>query len=235
MKIHLTCFSDPRMTISQQRLIASAKQFGVDECHVWRETDLPKWFNDYFADVLREEKGYGLYCWKPTIVFETQLNLKDGDILIYADAGQEFIAPVQHVINEMKEDIFLFTNCWPHQDWCKMDLMQEVNGGATGAAPQVQASLMFFRVSNHSRQLLEEWAMRTLKISNIDNSPSKLPNVPTFAETRWDQSIISSIAIRDKIKMNWFPSTTFMNKRNEFDNKYPAIVEHHRKRDSEWA
>jgi hypothetical protein len=52
--------------------------------------------------------------------------LVDGDILIYADAGVEFINNVSHIIDRMDQDIFLFGNNWEHAHWCKRDIIDEV-------------------------------------------------------------------------------------------------------------
>lgn len=232
---HLVCFSDSRMTISQNALVESAQKYGIG-CHIWRESDLPAWWFALYGKFTDQdiEKGYYCYAWKPFIVYETMKKLAKGDILIYADAGQQFVENPQHVIDEMTEDIFLFSNGWKNEDWSKMDVMLKINGGPTGPAEQVQASLMFFRVGDAALNFVEEWFILASVAHYIDNSPSHIPNVATFAETRWDQSIIGSMAIRDKLKLHWFPSTFYMNKRHEFPNLYPAITLHLRKRNNEW-
>ena len=180
----------------------------------------------------------------------------EGDVLIYADSGQTIISPVQSVIHHMTEDVMLFSNGWKHVEWCKADVYNGILGwfdreeygdpyiaDKMHTYKQTQASLIFFRVTEESRRFVKEWMLWCLMPGFCDNSPSKLPNVPTFQETRWDQSILCCIQIKYGYKLHWFPTLTAMHLKADFPNdNYPAIVDHHRKRntgatggaDSEW-
>lgn len=65
----------------------------------------------------------------------------------------------------------------------------------------------------------------------IDDSPSKSPNYPTFADHRHDQAILSCVAYKYFIKGRWFPTTTNMHQQQPGDS-YPAVILHHRRRDT---
>lgn len=255
-KVHLVCFADKRMSISQSKLIESARKFGVDEVHAYNDKDLPDWWMRLQADVMKHERGCGYYAWKPWIVADTIHKLEEKDILIYCDAGNELISSVNPIIQAMQasgEDIMLFSNGWPHVDWCKGDTLKYILGWDYNAGPishaddpketqaywhsfkQVQASTMFFRVSKRSKDFVKEWLALSLVPGLVDNEPSKAPNCPTFAEHRWDQSIIGSLAIRDTIPLRWFPTTTAAHIRKEHPgDNYPTLLWHHRRRNEEW-
>ena len=59
----------------------------------------------------------------------------------------------------MCQDIFLFGNGCEHAHWCKRDVIEAITPGADWAqfGEQVQASVIFFRVTEYSRQLAKEW------------------------------------------------------------------------------
>lgn len=230
--IKLATFTDERMTISASKLVESAMQHGVDSYSLWTDRDLPGWFKNHHKELLQQERGYGFYCWKPLIVSQEVNQLQDGDIFIWADAGQTLVHSVHHIINTMDSDIFLFSNGWPALDWTKMDCWKTIIGNYVTRDPQVQASLMFFRVSDASRKFVREWLGWSLIPGIINNEPSTEPNYPTFQEHRWDQSIIGCMAIRDRLTLHWFPTTTNYHQTDSKD-KYPAISHHHRLRNHE--
>lgn len=242
--IRLITYADERMNISAANLTSSALVFGCDEAREWFPGCLSDDFQLMAEPTIRESKGAGLYIWKPYIVWSEILHVKDGDILIYADAGQTIISNVQPVIDAMDQDIMMFSNGWNHMDWCKADVAEAIIGSKREfPVKQAQASLIFFRVSPESRKFVKEWMLWCLMPGFCDNSPSRLPNVPTFQETRWDQSILTCLQIKYGYQLHWFPSSTnWHNKSAHPQDNYPAIVDHHRKRnpgatggtDSEW-
>lgn len=257
--IHLVSFADHRMTISAANLQQSATRYGVDKVRVYSPADFTPQFKSMAAECLKVSKGAGLYVWKPWVVWDYIQSLPDGAIVIYADAGQTFVDNVNTVIREMKEDIMFFSNGWLQVDWCKMSVMETIipasqygmgDGFSSGwlrdsAATrhkQVQASLVFFRLTPDVRNLITEWMLWALMPGFCDNSPSTIPNYPTFKETRWDQSILCCLQIKHGYKLHWFPTTTAYHIKEFYPgDTYPAIVEHHRKRntgmsdgDSEW-
>jgi hypothetical protein len=131
-------------------------------------------------------RGIGFWTWKPYLIEREMRKLQDGDILIYSDAGVEFINNVNYIIDRMDQDIFLFGNNWEHAHWCKRDVVEEIwpltgdqwqsrittmetdnrnNGFSRQIAiaafdrfgKQCQASVIFFRVSDYSRKFVAEW------------------------------------------------------------------------------
>jgi len=234
--VKLITLSDERMTISAANCIASAIMNGVDDVTIFAPEEFPDWFKNHHKELLKSERGYGFWCWKPYLVSMTINKMKDGDILIWADAGQTFVNDVNHVIKEMKEDVFLFSNGWPHFDWCKADCIDcIIPFPQEKDYKQTQASLIFFRVSEESRNFCKEWFAYSLIPGIIDNEPSKIDNVETFKEHRHDQAILCCLQIKHGYNLHWFPTTTAGHIHEDYPDRYPAIVDHHRKRNSEWA
>jgi hypothetical protein len=185
------------------------------------------------------------------------------EYLIYADAGIEFIASVNEIINRMDHEIWLFGNNWEHAHWCKRDTIEAiwptfaddlhrepweyVADSATWSrfGKQCQASVIFFRVSDYTCAFVAEWLDWCLFEGGrlIDDSPSRAPNHPEFREHRHDQAILTTLAYREGIPLHYWPAVYNRGGSPEFvyeklaeygGDDYPVLFSHHRKRNHEW-
>lgn len=269
---HLVTFSDSQMSRAADLCIGSGQRNGCDTLSRFEHSPFTgsKIYEEN-EGVFLQSRGLGYWAWKPVIIDWTLSNykeeyivyphgVKNGDIVIYADAGIEFIDNVSHIIDLMDQDIFLFGNNYEHAHWCKRDVIEKVwpywrdphNGkfhrtSWTEFGKQVQASVIFFRVSDYTRAFVKEWLDWCLFEGGrlIDDSPSRLPNHPEFQEHRHDQSIITTMAYRDGLKLHWWGARYNMDhpgggfvypKAPEFaGDTYEPFVHHHRRRNQEWS
>lgn len=237
--IHLVTYADERMTKAKKQCIKSALANGINSFNDWCKERLTD--TDFYRqnkETLDQERGAGYWLWKPYICYDAILRLNDGDTLIYADAGVEFIAPVFNIINRMEEDIFFFTNGHKHKEWCKTDVTSLINGWKPFSQQdqehkQVQASVIFFKVNQITRDFIKEWLLWCQMPGLIDDSPSKEPNCKTFSEHRHDQAILTSLQIKYGYKLHWWPTQYSEHIRVEGDT-YPVLFNHHRKRNEDY-
>jgi hypothetical protein len=265
--IHVVTYSADNMSISRGLCSKSSLENGADRTYPYHaNNDIGVSFKNFNSYILSARRGFGYWLQKPYFINMVMGYLSEGDYLIYVDAGSKIIRPFQLVIDCMKEDIFLCNNGFRHVEWCKMDVCNKIlrwnaswnfEGGDVhgkahvaggiidiGSYTQCQASFMIFKVNQHTRDFVKEWLLWCQMPGMIDDSPSKIANYPTFREHRYDQAILTCMAIRDHIPLHWFPSTMNMHR---LDMKipgddYPAILEHHRRRnprsgtdDIEWT
>src|SRR5688572_1052053 len=96
MKTWLTSYGDARFRASLERLMASARGHGIDECRSWSRDALERTslYRTHRA-TLDEWPGGGFWLWKPFIVKETLREMAPGDILVYSDAGIEITKSLQ--------------------------------------------------------------------------------------------------------------------------------------------
>lgn len=254
--IHLITFASDDMSQSARLCLRSGLDHGVNSTRL------------YVPSEKSNERGYGFWKWKPEIIQAAMKRMVDGDILIYSDAGAEFINNVRYIIDRMDQDIFLFGNNWEHAHWCKRDIIDEVLPFTDSVADaisrtlyiqrrevsddllswqrfgkQVQASVIFFRVSDYTRKFVKEWLDWCLFEGGrlIDDSPSRTPNHPEFRENRHDQAILTTMAYREGIKLHWWPAIyndgafTYEKIAEYASDDYPAIFHHHRRRNHEWS
>lgn len=237
--IKITTFTDSRMTISASRMCESAIKFGADSYSIWTPNDLSIEFKETMKKELEVDKGYGLYCWKPYIVHREMCRLQDGDVLVYCDAGNEWVGDMKTATPGYDIPFMFFGNGWPNGDWCKGDMIKRMFRGVDEdrfiKGQQVQASTFFLRVCASTRKFVQEWYAWSISPGMIDNSDSLCFNKPTFREHRWDQSILSALIYQWNITLHWFPTTTARHlQANHPDDKYPVLLNHHRKRNNEY-
>lgn len=240
--IHLATFSDSQMSRSRALCIESALKHGVDRIagpHYFdrgletRDGFTLEWLKSegiygYVGEAFWQNRGCGFWLWKPYVIHQTMTVLQDGDVVVYADAGIEFIDNANYIIDRMDQHIFLFGNNWEHAHWCKADVIEAVCPPPLGKpyfrirwedfGKQCQASVIFFRVSDYSRKFVAEWLKWCLHRERfstvctdewrylIDDSPSRLPNHPEFREHRHDQAILTTLAYREGIRLHYWPS-----------------------------
>lgn len=210
-------------------------------------------------------RGCGFWLWKPYIIDLVMGKLQDGDYLVYSDAGVEFIDNIRYVIDRMEQDVWLFGNNWEHAHWCKRDVIEAVwpdgyrdelyanaarnpdaiffDASWSRFGKQVQASVIFFRVSDHTRAFVKEWLDWCLFEGGrlIDDSPSRAPNHPEFREHRHDQAILTTLAYREGIKLHYWPAQyndgafVYPKLAEYAGDGYPVLFHHHRRRNHEWV
>jgi hypothetical protein len=252
MKTHLCTFSDESMSRAADLCIKSAEAHGVEaEWGEWTPQAVSSRDNGTLRQLIESgARGCGYWSWKPFIIADAMMLAYENDVIVYADAGVEFINNVNYIIDRMDQDIFLFGNNWEHAHWCKADTAAQVWANTDGPVDtldldwfrfgkQCQASVIFFRVSDYSRKFVAEWLKWCLFEGGhlIDDSPSRAPNHPEFQENRHDQAILTTMAYREGIKLHAWPAVynrflgqEFVYSREgypESDN-YPALFHHHR-------
>ena len=229
--IRLITFTDDQMTKSADNLWDSAMKHGADAVTIFGPDNLDPVFRNVFLKPDLPARGYGYWRWKPYIILCALANLKEGDFLIYCDAGCTIINNLKYLTDNTTGDFLLFTNGFEHSHWCKGDIQKYVNGDLTIGHKQCQASLSVWKVNKASMDFVKEWYAYSLMPGLIDDSKSVYPNAPEYQENRHDQAILTALAIKYGIKLHWFPSDT--NYHQQEDN-YPALITHHRKRNNEW-
>lgn len=236
--IHITLFATDNMSTAARLCKQSAFRNGVNTGWVWNEYSLKQ--TDFYVQnklILDQPRGFGFWAWKPFIILDIMnTRCNEGDILIYSDAGVEFINNVEHIISRMDQDIFLFGNMYDHQHWCKMDTMKELDVYPNGK--QVQASVIFFRVNAMTKLFVYEWLSYCVNPHLIDDSPSESPNHPEFREHRHDQAILTCFAYAQGLKLHWWPAMynngAFVYEKGLYKDNYPVMFHHHRKRNHEF-
>ena len=226
-KIHLLSFSDSRLKTSAERFrVQSEDSNFFDSVKVFSENDLSQSFKEQFKNqLLPTVRGFGYWCWKPEIILSQLLNVKDDDIVIYADVGfwinKNGKNRFENYLSMLDRDEcgLLAFECslkntsiihdgrtlfdLPDFKWIKGDLLDYFNVRHVHhitSTPTIGAGLIFIRNNKKSRQIIEQWLSVFKKdFSLLDDTISKRENLQGFIENRHDQAAFSILCKMNKI------------------------------------
>jgi hypothetical protein len=222
MKVVLTNLSNKLYEASRFQLNDSARKHGISEINSYDFEDLKSTsFYKNNQQILSQPRGIGYWCWKPYIILETMKSLSDGDIVIYSDCGIEVIEnldPLIRICSE-KQPVLLFANGnFENATWAKRDCFVLMNCDTKKYSQglQVDAAFALFRKSEIAIQFLEEWQKYCLDervVGDLPNTCGK-KNYWGFQQHRWDQSVLSLLAIKYGIELHRVPT--------QFGNHYKS-------------
>ncbi|EFR49192.1 hypothetical protein [Helicobacter canadensis] len=145
--------------------------------------------------------------------------IQENDILIFLDIGFEF-NPNKHdllleMVAQVEENEIMgldagLEHC-AEKYWNKADLLAHyglLDDKEFLDSPQMIGGAIFCKKTFRVCNIIQEWLNVFYEHYNfVDDSPSKIPNLPTFRENRHDQSVWNIIAKREKVKS--FPSSFY--------------------------
>lgn len=216
MKKTLLTFGDRNFAATRERLKREAAAAGLfDEILALGPEDLDAEFSKRHGRFMRmNPRGYGYWIWKPHLISRTLARANEGNFLVYADAGssiaperaprlQEYFAmAAQH-----PSGMLAFEVTHSNRPYTKMDLFDTMNAREFMDSLSKFAGIVIFRKCPASVDFVNEWVRWSSDYHLLSNSPSRLPNDPSFIEHRHDQSIFS-ILCAQRIVLS-IPDETF--------------------------
>ena len=123
--------------------------------------------------ILTQKRGAGYWLWKPYIILKTLQSMTDGDFLMYADAGSEYIAdvsPLFDVLEADKRDYVFFRLPYKQSAWtkrdafvltgdtlCEINLTSGCDNSLCQSQLQLNAAFHLWRKSADSIRFVEQW------------------------------------------------------------------------------
>lgn len=205
MPVTLITYATGNYTRAAKLLTFTARRCGVDKTIIYSRKDLVSTaFYTKHRLILDQQRGGGYWLWKPFFILETLRALKEGDFLIYADAGMFFRKKVQPLIDLVKggNDIALFYNDIRAGHYTKRDVFVQLGCDSQDYydAPMVHAGLQVYRKTAASLQFAEEVLAACTLDELITDAPNTrgLPNAEGFIEHRHDQSILTALVHKQR-------------------------------------
>ena len=222
MRVLLTNLSNKLYEQSRFMLNDSALKHGIKEIKSFDFEDLKAFpFYEENKKILQAPKGIGYWLWKPFIILQAMKEISDGDIIVYSDCGIEIIEKIDPLISICKEKqpVLLFANGnLKNKFWTKRDCFVLLNCDSKKYWNGIQADAAFslFRKSNESIQFLNEWLTYSCDERILTSQPNVCgkKNFFGFKEHRWDQSVLSLLAIKYQLELFRVPT--------QFGNHYKA-------------
>ena len=168
-------------------------------------------------------RGGGYWLWKPYIISETLCKIDDGDYLFYLDSKYFFLENFEELYKEkiLEDHIILWKNK-PNENtnlmkkYCKIDVIHKYNIHDlvfNKNAVECWAGAIFLKKTGFVEKIIKEWLSMCMIYEDISDSPSLLQRHAEFSDHRHDQSLLSIIAYKYKIKLHEFEKKYLQNVR----------------------
>lgn len=196
---------------AQRAMSASALAHGVDVVSSWNwemlaSTELYAKHRDYL-DLPYHLNGF---VFKPFITLKTLQSMQEGEILIYYDSGDGahiFDTSVTPLIDMCIRNGGTLIHQWgeTNQKWTKHDCFyfMRLDSPEFHSAVAMQATWFVLQKNPFTMKFVEEYLHHTLdhRIASYQNDRvCGLPDLPGFIENRGDQSVLSLLAQKYRLK-----------------------------------
>lgn len=197
-----------------QDICNEAKEFDAfDEENIYKytEQDLKndtEFWSNHGAMIESHPRGYGYWLWKIYLCYKTLMldNVKEGDVIVYADSGCILRKQYEHRMNEYialcknsKSGIVVFSLPFAERHWTKMDVFAHLNAfDRLEDHYQIVGGAIIYKKCENTMKIMKEW-FETATYSSyklLTDVPSEMPNSHDFIEHRHDQSIFSLLLKR---------------------------------------
>lgn len=243
--MHLVTYATPRYEASRQRLLRSAKQWGDFKCWSFSSADFSKTarFRQH-RDVTCTARGGGLWLWKPHYILEVLAQLRDGEHLVYLDAGIELIAPIDPLMPlcERSRGVALFrVHGRLNRHWTKRDCLVLMHCDVPPFldTEQTMSGIIVLKKSEFVVNLMQEWLHYAADRRIVSDDPNTcgLPNYEGFVEHRHDQSILNNLRIKHGLAGYTDPTqwgSPYRHLAGRGIDDYPTLLNLHRERRPSW-
>jgi len=212
---YLVSFATKDFEPSRRRMEQSALKFGIYKFHSYTTFDLKKTFYFYKRkEIFRYKRGFGLWLWKPYIILKSLEKLNDGDILLYVDAGCEFINDPSSLISLARNNAsgIVAFDCRPLQNKQfvkrKTFINMDCDNHYHWDNHHVIATVILFKKCQKTILFVKEWLRECEVVSSL-LPEIKEPNDDNFSDFiahREDQSILSLLVSKYNLETYRNPS-----------------------------
>ncbi|MDD9807022.1 MAG: hypothetical protein OXU34_01930 [Gammaproteobacteria bacterium] len=171
--------------------------------------DFPDFWKEHGAFIkANKRRGYGCWLWKPFLILRHLQTMREGDILLYADAGCELNPHGRQRLAEYLEmctehSVVTFhvaaQSEYPVKHWTKMDTILRLDPELQMMErAQHEGSVILLKKTEATINMAREWfAVCTGdNYRYLDDSESVTPNDGNFREHRHDQAILTLLLVK---------------------------------------
>lgn len=211
--LYLITFADGRQ-YNTERLARQAAEFGMfDVVKALGPGDFDAEFEAQHREFVNSNaRGYGYWIWKPYFIRRTLAQMKEGDVLLYMDAGctlnrngKERMAEYVDMVSRSPDGVLAFQMRLEEQNWTKRDTFDAVVAelaerpiSSTAKPPQnlaesgqISVAALLLRKCDAALRYADVWYRLASIYHLLDDTASRQPNTVAFQMHRHDQSIAS--------------------------------------------
>jgi len=206
MRKVLITFGSEGYEVSKERLRASASGY-FDEVILYGENDVDGIFYSANYAIFQQPRGWGYWLWKPYFILKTLEALDDNDVCFYVDATVVFLSSPAILIELCIVDngTLLFDNAhFLNYAWTKADCfnLMGLNTRKYVYGRQADAAIQVYKKTPQNITFLRELVSYCTNPHILTDAPNITgENHPAFRQHRWDQSVLSLLAIKHDIPL----------------------------------
>jgi hypothetical protein len=212
----LVSFATQEFKKQQIVLSRSAINVGIDYVACWNEYRLRE--ERFFAkhnNIFSHKVGFGCWLWKPYIINYELARMLEGAFLMYWDVGRNtyphrFEQSPQPLLtwcvengNGILPGVYI-PQYGPNKCWTKRDcfVAMDCDYPEYWDHPQVQATFSIWQKKTKTIEFIGEWLNWCERPEVITDEPNRLglPNFDGFVTHRHDQSVLTNLVIKHKLK-----------------------------------
>ena len=178
----------------------SALEIGkVDEHIIYGPNDIDPEFQVKNKEILSKSRGNGYWLWKPYFIYKTfKEKLREGDYIIYTDAGILYMNSTYLVIDFLKKqnaEMWVIRLNIQERLYSKRDafILMGVDMPFYSETFQYMAGVQIYKKSKYTEKFLEKLLFYSQDKRIILDTPNTLgfENYPGFRDNRHDQTVLS--------------------------------------------
>lgn len=178
----------------------SALEVGqVDEHYIYGPEDIDPEFKEKNKKILSSFRGNGLWLWKPYFIYKTfKEKLREGDYIIYTDAGILYMNSTYQIIDFLKEqnaEMWFNRLDLKEKIFSKRDafILMGVDMPFYSETYQYMGGIQIYRKSKYTEKFIEQLLFYSQDERIISDRSNKLglENYEGFKENRHDQTVLS--------------------------------------------
>lgn len=196
-------YADEHYQKAQRLQTKTAKIAGFTEVIEYGPEDIEETFRNNNKEIFEYKRGNGLWLWKPYLIKKTLESMEDGEILFYCDSGACFFKSAESVFNILKEqDIWVTVLPLIERQFTKREAFEKMNlvDEEYTDTPQISATFIAFRNTEFSRTFITEWLNCCCNEDILAPVEDRTKECVDFYDHREDQSVLSLLAKRYRIK-----------------------------------
>lgn len=219
--IHFISYGDDEYKRSKLRIAREAQVFGLFKTiNIYGPKNFDKDFIEKCGDLLNVRKGGGYWIWKPYVIYQTLRMIKEGEYLVYLDAGctinpggrKRFLEYLDMLDNSEKEyGIISLDMGFPEREWTKKEVFDYLGvdlESDMAKSGQYVGGILTIKKNKHSMRCVERWYKTLVDNPELFATETKAEK-KYLKEHRHDQSIFSLIRKQERSVV--IPDETFFN------------------------
>lgn len=235
MKI-LVNYANDKYKKTQQINSLTGKYIGkFDKVYSYGPEDIDSTFREENNKILNEDRGNGLWLWKPYFIYKTLELCEEGDIVFYCDSGSFFLRSIDNLVNSLNKNEKIWVSDVPllevnftkpecfEQMGCDRDDIKYTN--------QVQGTFFMAVCCAETKEFVKKWLglckdYKLLAPKTAENNPEYVNH--QFLSHREDQSILSLLCKMNGLKTHLDPSQRGKFQEIYYSPYYPFVRTDHK-------